>query len=341
MESTQLKNDIPYLATKTEMNLPKIAVTMGDPAGVGPEVCLHLLQNSEIAQSCTPVIFGDHEVLVETAKQCNMTEPDRFTGGLGQANSPCILDIGAITPAAFETGKINAATGLASYTYVEDAINAALSGQVAAVTTAPINKEALHAAEIFYPGHTEIFTDLTHSHHSCMLQYSSEVRCVFATTHVAYSEVPSLLTTNRILETLELGAQAMKRLRGSEPKIGVLGLNPHAGEHGLFGAEEETVIIPAINAARAKGFDVEGPIPPDTAFLPDKRQETDLFVCMYHDQGHIPLKALCFDKAVNTTLGLPIVRTSVDHGTALDIAGQGRANPNSLFEAVKLALKFI
>jgi len=334
-------DDLPHLETKPQMSLPKIAVTMGDPAGVGPEVCLHLLQNGELAELCTPVIFGDHDVLVETAKQCNMTEPSRYTGGLGEANKPCILDIGAITPTAFEIGIINAATGRASYTYVEDAINAALSGQVAAVTTAPINKGALHAAGISYPGHTEIFTDLTHSQHSCMLQYSSEVRCVFATTHVAYSEVPSLLTTSRILETLELGAQAMKRLRGGKPKIGVLGLNPHAGEHGLFGAEEEAVIIPAINAARAKGFDVEGPIPPDTAFLPNKRKETDLFVCMYHDQGHIPLKALCFDKAVNTTLGLPIVRTSVDHGTALDIAGQGKANPNSLFEAVKLALKFI
>ncbi len=334
-------DDLPHLETKPQMSVPKIAVTMGDPAGVGPEVCLHLLQNGELAELCTPVIFGDHDVLVETAKQCSMTEPSRYTGGLGEANRPCILDIGAITPTAFEIGIINAATGRASYTYVEDAINAALSGQVAAVTTAPINKEALHAAGISYPGHTEIFTDLTHSQHSCMLQYSSEVRCVFATTHVAYSEVPSLLTTSRILETLELGAQAMKRLRGDKPKIGVLGLNPHAGEHGLFGAEEEAVIIPAINAARAKGFDVEGPIPPDTAFLPNKRKETDLFVCMYHDQGHIPLKALCFDKAVNTTLGLPIVRTSVDHGTALDIAGQGKANPNSLFEAVKLALKFI
>ena len=334
-------DDLPHLETKPQMSVPKIAVTMGDPAGVGPEVCLHLLQNGELAELCTPVIFGDHDVLVETAKQCSMAEPSRYTGGLSEANRPCILDIGAITPTAFEIGIINAATGRASYTYVEDAINAALSGQVAAVTTAPINKEALHAAGISYPGHTEIFTDLTHSQHSCMLQYSSEVRCVFATTHVAYSEVPSLLTTSRILETLELGAQAMKRLRGDKPKIGVLGLNPHAGEHGLFGAEEEAVIIPVINAARAKGFDVEGPIPPDTAFLPNKRKETDLFVCMYHDQGHIPLKALCFDKAVNTTLGLPIVRTSVDHGTALDIAGQGKANPNSLFEAVKLALKFI
>ena len=174
-----------------------------------------------------------------------------------------------------------------------------------------------------------------------MLQYSSEVRCVFVTTHVGYGEVPKLLTRDRILDTLELGAQAMRRIRGSEPKIGVLGLNPHAGEHGLFGGEEETVILPAIETARAKGFDVEGPIPPDTAFIPAKRRATDLFVCMYHDQGHIPLKALCFDEAVNTTLGLPIVRTSVDHGTALDIAGLGQASPGSLFAAVKLALKFI
>jgi 4-hydroxythreonine-4-phosphate dehydrogenase len=156
---------------------------------------------------------------------------------------------------------------------------------------------------------------------------------------VSYSEVPKLLTKERILDTIELGAQAMRRIRGPEPKIGVLGLNPHAGEHGLFGEEEEQVITPAIEAARERGFDVEGPIPPDTAFLPTKRRTTDVFVCMYHDQGHIPLKALCFDEAVNITLGLPIVRTSVDHGTALDIAGQGKANPSSLFEAVKLAVK--
>jgi len=252
-----------------------------------------------------------------------------------------VFDIGAIGLRDFETGTANAATGRAGYTYVENAIDAALGGQVAAVTTAPLNKEALHAAGIPFPGHTEIFAAKTHAQRSCMLQYSSEVRCVFVTTHVGYGEVPKLLTRERILDTLELGAQAMRRIRGSEPKIGVLGLNPHAGEHGLFGGEEETVILPAIEAARAKGFDVEGPIPPDTAFIPAKRRATDLFVCMYHDQGHIPLKALCFDEAVNTTLGLPIIRTSVDHGTALDIAGLGQASPSSLFAAVKLALKFI
>ena len=323
------------------MSLPKIAVTMGDPAGVGPEVCLHLLHDEEIARLCTPVVFGNAAVLDQAAVQCRLVKPDKVVAGLGEADAPSVFDIGAIDLIDFETGTVNAATGRAGYTYVENAIDAALGGQVAAVTTAPLNKEALHAAGISFPGHTEIFASRTPAQRSCMLQFSSEVLCVFVTTHVGYAEVPRLLTRERILETLELGAQAMRRIRGSEPKIGVLGLNPHAGEHGLFGGEEKAVILPAIEAARTKGFDVEGPIPPDTAFLPDKRRATDLFVCMYHDQGHIPLKALCFDEAVNITLGLPIIRTSVDHGTALDIAGLGQANPSSLFEAVKLALKFI
>ncbi len=321
------------------MSLPKIVVTMGDPAGIGPEICLKLLGNTELATKCIVIVFGDRVVMEQAADLCGLPKPKKYIRGLAEADTSCVLDIGAIALDQFKIGTVNAATGRAGYAYVENAINAALSGQIAAVTTAPLNKEALHAAEIPYPGHTEIFTALTHAQRSCMLQYSSEVRCVFATTHLPYAEVPAALTKERILDTLELGAQAMRRIRKSEPQIGVLGLNPHAGEHGLFGKEEETVIAPAIEAARANGFEVEGPIPPDTAFLPTKRRETDLFVCMYHDQGHIPLKALCFDEAVNITLGLPIVRTSVDHGTALDIAGQGKANPNSLYEAVKLALK--
>ena len=321
------------------MSLPKIAVTTGDPAGIGPEVCLHLLQNKEVAGQCVPIIFGDKVVLEQAADQCGLPRPAKYVGSLSEADESCVLDFGAIALDEFETGHINAPTGRAGYHYVENAIDAALGGQVAAVTTGPLNKEALRAAKIPFPGHTEIFAAKTHAERVCMLQYSSEVRCVFVTTHVSYSEVPKLLTKERILDTIELGAQAMRRICGGEPKIGVLGLNPHAGEHGLFGEEEEQVITPAIEAARERGFDVEGPIPPDTAFLPTKRLATDVFVCMYHDQGHIPLKALCFDEAVNITLGLPIVRTSVDHGTALDIADQGKANPNSLFEAVKLAVK--
>jgi len=317
---------------------------MGDPAGIGPEICLHLLQNKDLAKQCVPIIFGDRMVLDQAAEQCGVAKPTKYIEGLAEAEGPCVLDLSAIALSDFETGAINAATGRAGYTYVEDAINAALSGQVAAVTTAPLNKEALRAAGVPFPGHTEIFAALTHAQRACMLQYSSEVRCVFVTTHVPYAEVPRLLTKERILDTLELGAQAIRRIgciSGREPKIGVLGLNPHAGEHGLFGNEEETIIGPAIETARERGFDVVGPIPPDTAFLPAKRRATDFFVCMYHDQGHIPLKALCFDEAVNTTLGLPIIRTSVDHGTALDIAGKGKANPNSLFEAVKLAKQLL
>ena len=323
------------------MTLPKIAVTMGDPAGVGPEVCLRLLQDEAIARLCTPIVFGSAAVLEQAAVQCCLAKPGKVVAGLSEADSPCVLDVGAIGLDDFTTGAVNAATGRAAFTYIEDAINAALSGQIAAVTTAPINKVALHAADIPFPGHTEIFAAKTNAPRYCMLQYSSEVRAVFVTTHMGYAEVPGLLTKAAILDTIELGAQAMRRIRGGAPRIVVLGLNPHAGENGLFGTEEQVAIIPAIESARKLGLNVEGPVPPDTAFLPAKRRETDLFVCMYHDQGHIPLKALCFDEAVNTTLGLPIVRTSVDHGTALDIAGLGQANPNSLFEAVKLALKFL
>ena len=323
------------------MTLPKIAVTMGDPAGVGPEVCLRLLQDEAIARLCTPIVFGSAAVLEQAAVQCCLPKPGKVVAGLSEADFPCVLDIGAIGLDDFTTGAVNAATGRAAFTYIEDAINAALSGQIAAVTTAPINKVALHAADIPFPGHTEIFAAKTHAPRYCMLQYSSEVRAVFVTTHVGYADVPGLLTKAAILDTIELGAQAMRRIRGGDPRIVVIGLNPHAGENGLFGSEEQVAIIPAIESARKLGLNVEGPVPPDTAFLPAKRRETDLFVCMYHDQGHIPLKALCFDEAVNTTLGLPIVRTSVDHGTALDIAGLGQATPNSLFEAVKLALKFL
>ena len=240
--------------------------------------------------------------------------------------------------AALEPGTVTADTGAASFAYINRAIDAALAGHVAAVTTAPINKEALAKAGIKFPGHTEIFADRAGSDRWCMMQHSEEITCTFVTVHVGYADVPGLLTRERVLEVIELSAEGLERIRGRRPKVVVCGLNPHAGEHGLFGdREEERIILPAIEDARAKGIDVEGPLPPDTAFLPWKRKATDVFVCMYHDQGHIPVKALAFDSAVNTTLGLPIIRTSVDHGTALDIAWQGKANPSSLFSALNLA----
>ena len=328
------------------MPKPLIAITMGDPAGVGPEVCLQLLANSEVSAIATPVIFGDARLLARCARQTGLPPPKRIVSEIdwpechSSLTEPAVLDLFGFDAEGFTPGTVSARTGSAAYRYVEKSIEAALARQVAAVATAPMNKEALRAAGIMYPGHTEIFADKTGAERACMFQFSDEVRASFVTVHCGYHEVPSLLTKERILDVIELTANAMQRIRGRAPKIAVLGLNPHAGEHGLFGnREEENIIIPAIEAARERGITIEGPLPPDTAFLPAKRRATDAFICMYHDQGHIPLKALAFDTAVNTTLGLPIIRTSVDHGTACDIAWQGKATSSSLVEAVKLAVK--
>ena len=215
-----------------------------------------------------------------------------------------------------------------------------MAGQVAAVATAPINKEALHEAGLPYPGHTEIFAAKTGAERVCMMLTSEPLTVSFVTTHIGYRDVVAQLSRQRILDVIEMTEEAMSGLCGRSAKIVVCGLNPHAGEHGLFGdGEEEKLIAPAVAAAQEKGIDCLGPLPPDTAFLPARRSETDAFVCMYHDQGLIPLKALAFDSAVNVTLGLPIVRTSVDHGTALDIAWQGQADCSSMIAAVKLAAK--
>jgi len=328
------------------MSLPRIAVTMGDPAGVGPEVCLHLLASADIASVCTPIVFGDAAVLRACAARSGLPfntpvlTPDDWAKHHAKVSQPGVLDLRIISLDAFAPGAINAATGHAGYACVNRAIDAPLAGQVAAVSTAPLNKEAMSLAGIQFPGHTEIFAARTNAPRSCMMQYSEEITCSFVTVHVGYRDVPQLLTRERILDVIELTAAGLERIRRRKPTLAVCGLNPHAGEHGLFGdREEERIIIPAIEDARARGITIEGPLPPDTAFLPWKRRSTDAFICMYHDQGHIPVKALAFDSAVNTTLGLPIIRTSVDHGTALDIAWQGKARPDSLYSAVRLAVR--
>lgn len=326
------------------MKKPLIAITMGDPAGVGPEVCLQLIANPAVREFSIPVILGDASVLLDCATKTGLPKPElilreeEWVDRFPTLALPAVLNLPAFDATGFAPGIVGAKTGAAAYHYIIKSIELALASQVAAVATAPLNKEALRAAGILYPGHTEIFADKTGANRACMFQYSEEVRASFVTVHVGYREVPELLTQERILDVIELTAAAMRLIRGTEPKIAVLGLNPHAGEHGLFGnREEETIILPAIELARQRGFTVEGPLPPDTAFIPAKRRSTDAFICMYHDQGHIPLKALAFDTAVNTTLGLPIIRTSVDHGTACDIAWQGKAKGSSLFEAVRLA----
>lgn len=317
---------------------------MGDPAGVGPEVCLKVLENEHVLAQCEPVIFGDLRVLRAVANKLGLRVPERVVtqpedlGSLGSDSGAAVLDLATICHDV-QPGSVSKDCGRASYKYITTAIDLALDGMVAAMTTGPINKMALREAGIDFPGHTEILAARTDAAHSCMMQFSDEVTAVFVTTHVGYREVPKLLTVDRILEVIELGHDAIVRMRGREPRMVCCGLNPHAGEGGLFGNEEQDVIIPALERARAKGINIHGPVPPDTAFLPSQRKETDCFVCMYHDQGHIPLKALAFDYAVNVTLGLPIIRTSVDHGTAFDIAWQGKAKVSSMTEAVKLAIK--
>jgi 4-hydroxythreonine-4-phosphate dehydrogenase len=328
------------------MSKPLIAVTMGDPAGVGPEICLQLLANEEVRAIATPVVFGDARRLARCARQTGLPAPKRILSEIdwaeqcGSIDEPAVLDLFGFDAEDFIPGKVSAKTGAAGYRYVDKSIASALAGQVAAVATAPLNKEALHAAGITYPGHTEMFAEKMAAERSCMTFFSAEIICSLVTVHIGYQDVVPALTTARILDVIELTDEAVRRVRGKAPKIAVCGLNPHAGEHGLFGrGEEENIIAPAIAAARAKGITIEGPLPPDTAFIATKRRSVDAYICMYHDQALIPLKALAFDTAVNTTLGLPVPRTSVDHGTACDIAWQGKANGSSLVEAVRLAAK--
>ncbi len=312
------------------MSRPRIAVTMGDPAGVGPELCLRLLANAEIAAECVPIVFGDRRVLDAVSERLE----------LPSAADESVFDFCRIGPEEFVPGQVSATAGAAAYAYIQAAITAALDGRVDAICTAPIHKEALHAAGISYPGHTEILAALTRAKRVCMMLTSNALTCSLVTAHVGLRDVPGLLTVARVLDAIELTAEAMQRIRGHDPRLVICGLNPHAGEHGLFGdREEERIIIPALEQARAKGIAIDGPYPPDTAFLATRRQTTDAYICMYHDQGLIPLKALAFDDAINVTLGLPIIRTSVDHGTAFDIAWQGTASPASLYEATRLAAK--
>lgn len=310
---------------------PRLAVTMGDPAGVGPELCLRLLAERSLHETAQPIIYGDAALLRRVAAYLKWPFEDQWLAD-GSIN-----DLSAEEPPP-TPGQFNATTGAASFRYIDRALIDAQAGKVVGVVTCPINKEALHAAGITFPGHTEIFAERTAAPRWCMMQYSDEITCSFVTVHVGYAEVPGLLSVERILDVIELTTAALCKLRGREPRLLVCGLNPHAGEHGLFGQrEEETFVMPAVAKARERGINVTGPVPPDTAFIPAQRRQTDAVVCLYHDQGHIPLKALAFDSAVNTTLGLPLVRTSVDHGTAGDIAWQGLAHPGSLFAAFRLA----
>ena len=315
---------------------------MGDPSGIGPEICLRALQAPSVLKMCTPVLFGDAGVLARIKSSSkNRVEVVSLAEWkkIGKVEKPLVVDCAAIDAKIVRPGQVSAACGRAGYIYIEHAIRAAMSKKISAVVTAPIHKEALRLSGIKYPGHTEIFTALTRARRSCMMLYSDKLTVSMVTTHIGYRDVPGKLSVARVLDVIELTAEAMRWALHREPRIGVCGLNPHAGEHGLFGGqEEENFVKPAVARARQKNIDVTGPLVPDAAFTTNQRMKFDAIVTLYHDQGHIPFKMLAFDTGVNITLGLPMIRTSVDHGTAFDIAWQGKADPTSLFSAIQVAV---
>ena len=286
--------------------LPVIAITVGDPAGVGPEIALKAIRDPRVVVACRPILYGPH--------------------------SPAELE-------RFPTGQIDPASGRAAFEAVVAATKAALAGQVDAIVTAPINKAAFAAAGLTWRGHTELLAHLCGVTDVAMMFWSERLRVVLATIHVPLRDVPKHLTIDGLTKTIDLTANALPSFGLDDPEIGVAGLNPHAGEGGLLGDEDDNVVRPAIERAVARGLRVSGPFPADTLFVRAARGEFDAVIAAYHDQGLVPVKLLAFGRAVNVTLGLPIIRTSVDHGTAFDIAGKGIADEGSLVEAIVLAAR--
>ena len=316
---------------------------MGDPAGIGPEICLRALDNPAVLAECVPVVFGDAAVLrrfSQVGLSCSEARVISISelGASNRITAPTVVDLATPGMDEIKPGLVSALAGKVGFHYIETAIRAALQGRIEAVVTAPIHKEALRLSGLSFPGHTEIFTALTGAKRSCMMLYSDKLTVSMVTTHIGYHQVPGKLSVERVLDVIELTAEAMGRLLQRPARVGVCGLNPHAGEHGLFGqGEEERFVEPAVMEAKRRGIDATGPLVPDAAFTAGVRKKFDAVVCLYHDQGHIPFKMLAFDTGVNLTLGLPIIRTSVDHGTAFDIAWQGKASPTSLYSAIHVA----
>ncbi len=320
-------------------DLPRIAITMGDPSGVGAEVILKALLDPDIAPIARFVIVGDAWVLEENAVLNHLPMlsmvPFDDTWPANEA-SISVLDQKFLRRSDFAAGEISAAGGAAAAHYIRTAVQLCLDGKANAITTAPVNKEAVVLAGIPFTGHTEYIAELCGGADTRMLLVNSQLRVVHVTTHCSLHDA-SLSDTHRILQTIELGHQAVRSLGIERPRIAVCGLNPHAGEHGLFGSEDQEAIVPAVEAARAQRIDCSGPFAADTLFFKAVRGEYDLVVAMYHDQGHIPMKLIDFEHTVNVSLGLPIIRTSVDHGTAFDIVGKNIADCESMKAALRLA----
>jgi 4-hydroxythreonine-4-phosphate dehydrogenase len=329
---------------KAGMTKPLLGMTMGDPAGIGPEVIVKALARPGVRRLCRPLVIGSMEVLAKTSRRlkapiklCRVSAEDLS----GPAGSIPVLDPLTQPLSDVPLGRVSKETGEAQARYVKEAVRLALAGSVAGIVTAPINKEAINLAGYRYPGHTELLAELTGAKEVGMMIVGGPLRFMFTTTHVAMRDLASSLTIDRVERAIRLCHQGLTRLfRIDRPRIAVAALNPHAGEGGLFGREEIEVIAPAIARAEALGYPARGPFPADTLIAQAAGGKYDAVVAMYHDQGLIALKLAAFGKSVNTTVGLPIIRTSVDHGTAYDIAGRGIADEGSLIEAIRLAAQF-
>jgi 4-hydroxythreonine-4-phosphate dehydrogenase len=322
---------------------PIIGITMGDPVGVGPEIIIKALSDGELQHLCCPVVFGDGSQIKRLAGQAGAPLPVREISTLAEADEDWagiqVVSLSDLDPAALSGGYPTIETGRAMITYIEKVVDWALTGDLAGIVTCPINKDAMKKAGSRFAGHTELLAVRTAADQFAMMLAGDRLRVVLVTIHIPLAAVPTALTTAGVLDTIIIANQSLRERFGIvRPRIGVAGLNPHAGEGGLFGNEEDVVIAPAVYSARQRGIAVDGPLPPDTIFFQAVNDAYDAVVCMYHDQGLIPFKLLHFSDGVNTTLGLPIIRTSVDHGTAYDIAGTGTADPGSLSAAVRSAL---
>ena len=324
---------------------PLIGVTMGDPCGVGPEIIVKALASSWVRERCVPVVIGDKLALKRAIALCDPPLRARTVAvpeearRIGNGVIP-LLEQSHLTEADLLYGRPTIATGDAVFNYIRTATRLCLGGQLAAMVTAPISKEAMNRAGHHYPGHTELLAELCGTDKYVMMLAGDLLRVSLVTIHEALRDVPDLIGVERILATIRLTEAGVRRLTGIErPRLAVLSLNPHCGEGGMFGDEERNFIAPAIEAARRDGIDAHGPLPADTLFHFARQGLYDGVVAMYHDQGLIPIKLLHFDDGVNITLGLPIIRTSVDHGTAYDLAGTGGASAGSLLAAIGMAVR--
>jgi 4-hydroxythreonine-4-phosphate dehydrogenase len=323
---------------------PLLAITMGDPAGIGQEVILKALRQEKVYRQARPLVVGDARILQRAQMWVGgsplalevVSKPEQGSYTVGIVT---ILDLQNADPSLIPPGQVSGMAGKAAVEYVFTACDLAMAGEVDAVVTAPLNKEAMHLGGYKYPGHTELLAERTAAKKVSMLLVGPKLRVVHVSTHVSLQEAIRRVTRTRVREVIEIAQQSCLALGIAKPRIAVAGLNPHASEGGLFGNEEAAEVAPAIADARADGLNVSDPMPPDTIFLRAVKGEFDIVVAMYHDQGHIPMKLLAFDSGVNVSMGLPIIRTSVDHGTAFDIAGTGKAREESMVQAIEVAVQ--